>query len=166
MGREGGGGADGGDRKFCIMVNSINTGRAAWRLHLVALGKEKKEMTQRQQEILLLAGMYAEGLRWLARDEYFGKYRNDLCGYREKPHKEGDAHNGERVIYWAEPRSLDSFVTNFDGLADHLFSEIKGTDAEPTSIGELLAEKILEELGGIDAGGKQIQNFFQRQGFL
>ena len=116
-------------------------------------------MTQRQQEILLLAGMYAEGLRWLARDEYFGKYTNDLCGYREKPHKEGDAHNGERVIYWAEPRSLDSFVTNFDGLADHLFSEIKGTDAEPTSIGELLAEKILEELGGIDAGGKQIQNF-------
>lgn len=57
-------------------------------------------MTQRQQEIFLLAGMYAEGLRWLARDEYFGKYRNDLCGYREKPHKEGDAHNGERVIYW------------------------------------------------------------------
>ncbi len=95
-----------------------------------------------------------------------GKYANALCGYREKPHKEGDAHNGERVIYWAEPRSLDSFVTNFDGLADHLFSEIKGTDAEPTSIGELLAEKILEELGGIDAGGKQIQNFFQRQGFL
>lgn len=95
-------------------------------------------MTQRQQEIFLLAGMYAEGLRWLARDEYFGKYANALCGYREKPHKEGDAHNGERVIYWAEP----------------------------TSIGELLAEKILEELGGIDAGGKQIQNFFQRQGFL
>ena len=148
------------------MVNSINTGRVAWRLHLVALGKEEKEMTQRQQEIFLLAGMYAEGLRWLARDEYFGKYANALCGYREKPHKEGDAHNGERVIYWAEPRSLDSFVTNFDGLADHLFSEIKGTDAEPTSIGELLAEKILEELGGIDAGGKQIQNFFQRQGFL
>lgn len=88
------------------------------------------------------------------------------CGYREKPHKEGDAHNGERVTYWAEPRSMDSFVTNFDGLAYHLFSEIKGTDAEPTSIGELLAEKILEELGGIDAGGKQIQNFFQRQGFL
>ena len=133
---------------------------------MVALGKEEKEMTQRQQEILLLAGMYAEGLRWLARDEYFGKYRNDLCGYREKPHKEGDAHNGERVIYWAEPRSMGSFVTSFDGLAYHLFSEIKGTDAEPTSIGELLAEKILEELGGIDAGGKQIQNFFQRQGFL
>lgn len=56
-------------------------------------------MTQRQQEIFLLAGMYAEGLRWLARDEYFGKYANALCGYREKPHKEGDAHNGERVIY-------------------------------------------------------------------
>lgn len=74
-------------------------------------------MTQRQQEIFLLAGMYAEGLRWLARDEYFGKYRNDLCGYREKPHKEGDAHNGERVIYWAEPRSMGSFVTSFDGLA-------------------------------------------------
>lgn len=90
-----------------------------------------------------------------------------ICAATEKSRtKEGDAHNGERVIYWAEPRSTDSFVTNFDGLADHLFSEIKGTDAEPTSIGELLAEKILEELGGIDAGGKQIQNFFQRQGFL
>ena len=89
-----------------------------------------------------------------------------MCGYREKPHKEGDAHNGERTIYWAEPRKKSSFVTDFDGLAYHLFPEIKGTDAEPTSIGELLAEKILEELGGIDAGGKQIQNFFQRQGFL
>lgn len=41
-------------------------------------------MTQRQQEILLLAGMYAEGLRWLARDEYFGKYRNDLVRLQRK----------------------------------------------------------------------------------
>lgn len=114
----------------------------------------------------MLTGMYAEGLRWLARDEYFGEYTNNLCGYREKPHKEGNVYNGKRTIYWEEPQNRNRFVTDFDGLADHLFSEIKGTDEEPTNIGELLSKKILEELSGIDSGGKQIQNFFQCQFFL
>ena len=124
-------------------------------------------MTQRQHEIIILAGMYSEGLRWLARDEDIGGFISNLCGYRDKPHKESYInYYGRKEIYWETPLRKTKFMTDFDQLADHLFSEIRATDAEPTNIGELLSKKILEELGSIDAGGEKIKNLFQSQFFL
>ncbi len=123
-------------------------------------------MTQRLHEIMILAGMYAEGLRWLAKDgDDKGRITN-LCGYREKPHKESYLdYDGRKQIYWETPRKCRGFMTDFDQLADHLFPEIRATDAEPTNIGELLSKKILEELGSIEASGKKIKNIFQSQFF-
>ena len=121
-------------------------------------------MTQRQQEIIILAGMYAKGLRWLAGiGDNKGIIRN-LCGYRDKPHKESYLGlDGTKEIYWETPNSCRGFMTSFDQLADHIFPEIRATDEEPTNIGELFSKKILEELGSIDSSGNKIKNLFQSQ---
>ena len=120
-------------------------------------------MTQRQQEIIILAGLYIEGLRWLGRDGFKDESEGSLCGYREKPHKESYIDHKERsVIYWNEPQNRNRFFTEFDGLLDYAFPEIIAEDEEPTNIGELLSKKILEELRGCGAKGEHIQNIFDR----
>lgn len=120
-------------------------------------------MDRNKQEIILLAGLYIEGLRWLARDGERGKPTGNLCGFREKPHKESYlGHKGEQYIYWDEPQCRNRFETSFDGLMDHACPEISQEDIEPTNIGELLSKKILDELCGCSAEGKSIQNLFDR----